>query len=163
MRFALGYWHWFFFAQPFPLPERLISADPELFYFREVRNRDHFAPEALAEYLRVIRDPATVHAMCEDYRAGATFDFALDEADRGRKRITCPVLALWGSKGQVGQWYDVVAVWKEWATDVRGMPIESGHFLAEEAPDQTYAALRSFSTVMARSCDNRRPQHGDAL
>ena len=87
--------HRFFFAQPFPLPERLISADPELFYFREVRNRDHFAPEALAEYLRVIRDPATVHAMCEDYRAGATFDFALDEADRGRRRITCPVLALW--------------------------------------------------------------------
>jgi haloacetate dehalogenase len=144
MRFALGYWHWFFLAQPFPLPERLISADPELFYFREVHNRDHFAPEALAEYLRVIRDPATIHAMCEDYRAGATFDFALDEADRGRKRITCPVLALWGSKGQVGQWYDVIAVWNEWARDVRGMPIESGHFLAEEAPDQTYAALCSF-------------------
>lgn len=144
MQFALGYWHWFFLAQPEPLPERLISADPEGFYFREGRGREHFAAEALAEYLRVIRDPNTVHAMCEDYRAGATFDFALDEEDRGRRRIQCPVLVLWGSKGEVAKWYDVLGVWRDWANDVRGAPIESGHFLAEEAPDATYEALQTF-------------------
>jgi len=144
MSFALGYWHWFFLAQPAPLPERLIGADPEAFYFRAGREREHFAPEALAEYLRAIHDPDTVHAMCEDYRAGAGFDFALDEADRGVRRIACPMLALWGSKAQLVKWYDVVSVWRDWADDVRGQAIDSGHFLAEEAPDATYAALAAF-------------------
>ena len=80
MDFALGYWHWFFLAQPFDLPERLIGANPDGFYFH--RGREVFDPSALAEYRRCYCDPATIHAMCEDYRAGATFDFALDEADR---------------------------------------------------------------------------------
>lgn len=144
MNFALGYWHWFFLAQPAPMPERLIASDPESFYFRAGAERDHFAPEALEDYRRAIHDPKTVHAMCEDYRAGATFDFALDEADRTSRRIVCPLLALWGSKGLVGKWYDVVSVWRDWADDVRGQPIESGHFMAEEAPDATYAALLDF-------------------
>ena len=153
MQFALGYWHWFFLAQPAPLPEHLISADPEAFYFRQGRGRDHFADEALAEYLRAVRDPKTIHAMCEDYRAGATYDFALDEADRGRKRIECPVLVLWGSKGEVAKWYNVLDIWRDWANDVRGMPIESGHFLAEEAPDATYAALHAFFRPDQNSSD----------
>jgi Predicted hydrolases or acyltransferases (alpha/beta hydrolase superfamily) len=72
MAFGLGYWHWFFLAQPAPLPERMIGADPEAYYFHGVRER--FAPEALADYLRFVHDPQVIHAMCEDYRAGATYD-----------------------------------------------------------------------------------------
>ena len=142
MAFGLGYWHWFFLAQPHPLPERMIGADPEAYYFRQ--DRELFDPEALADYLSFVHDPATIHAMCEDYRAGATCDFALDEADRGRRRIACPLLALWGAKGYMPKWYDVLAVWRDWADDVRGQEIDSGHYLAEEAPDETYTALREF-------------------
>lgn len=142
MRFALGYWHWFFLAQPAPLPESMIAANPDNYYFRGTR--DLFAPEALADYLRCVHDPATIHAMCEDYRAGATIDYALDEADYGQRRITCPLLALWGSCGQLEAWYDVPAIWRDWADDVRGRAIDSGHYLAEEAPDATYAELAAF-------------------
>jgi haloacetate dehalogenase len=142
MAFALAYFHWFFLAQPSPLPERLIAADPDLFYFR--RGEHQFTPEALAEYRRHVRDPATVHAMCEDYRAGATIDTALDEADRGKRRITCPLLALWGRSGQLDRAYDVLSVWRSWAKDVHGRPLDCGHYLAEEAPDETYRELRAF-------------------
>jgi len=142
MTFALGFWHWFFLAQPHPLPERLIGADPDAFYFRS--GRDRFDPEALAEYLRHVHDPATIHAMCEDYRAGVTLDFAHDEADRGRRRIACPVLVLWSGREELAAWYDVLAVWRDWADDVRGRALDRGHYLAEEAPDETYAALRAF-------------------
>ncbi|MDP8921665.1 MAG: alpha/beta hydrolase [Chloroflexota bacterium] len=142
MAFGLGYWHWFFLAQPYDLPERLIAADPDAFYLRW--GSDVFAPEAPAEYRRGFRDPATIHAMCEDYRAAATLDVALDEADRGRRRIACPVLALWGRRGRLEAWYDVLAVWRDWADDVRGRALDCGHYLAEEAPDETYAELRAF-------------------
>ena len=141
MAFGLGYWHWFFLAQPAPLPERLLSADPEAYYLRD---RAHFAPEALAEYQRHVRDPATVHGMCEDYRAGAGYDCALDEADRGTHRIACPLLALWGKRGMLDGWYDVAAIWRDWADDVQGRALDCGHYLAEEAPDTTYAELRAF-------------------
>ena len=82
--------------------------------------------------------------MCEDYRAGATYDFALDEADRGRRRIACSLLALWGRKGRLEEWYDVLAIWRDWADDVQGRALDCGHYLPEEAPDETYAALRAF-------------------
>jgi haloacetate dehalogenase len=140
----MGYWHWFFLAQPFDLPERLIGADPEGYFGR--RQNEPFTPEARAEYLRHFKNPEVIHAICEDYRAGATFDFQLDEADRGRKKIACPLLALWGSRGALQNWYDVLEVWRGWADDVRGRAIESGHFLAEEAPDETYSELRAFFT-----------------
>jgi haloacetate dehalogenase len=142
MTFGLGYWHWFFLAQPFPLPERLIGGNPDDYYFRE--GRDKFHPEALADYLRCCHNPATIHAMCEDYRAAATIDYQLDEADRGVKRIQCPMLALWGKHGQLEAWYDVPSIWRDWANDVSGQAIDSGHYLAEEAPDQTFAALHAF-------------------
>jgi haloacetate dehalogenase len=142
MAFGLGYWHWFFLAQPAPLPERLIGHDPDSYYFRT--GRELFDPQALADYLRCCHDPATIHAMCEDYRAGATIDYQLDEADRGARRIACPVLALWGKRGQLEAWYDVPAIWRDWADDVRGAAIDSGHYLAEEAPEATFSALRSF-------------------
>jgi haloacetate dehalogenase len=142
MAFGLGYWHWFFLAQPYDLPERLIAGDPDAFYLRG--SADVFAPEALAEYRRCFHDPATIHAMCEDYRAGATIDTALDEEDRGRRRIACPVLALWGRRGRLDAWYDVLAIWRDWADDARGRALDCGHYLTEEAPDATYAELHAF-------------------
>jgi haloacetate dehalogenase len=149
MRFALGYWHWFFLAQPYPLPERLISADPDAFYMR--RGRDLFHPEALAEYRRCFTDPATIHAMCEDYRAGATIDYRLDEEDRlAGRRIRCPVQVLWGRKGIIEACYDALAVWRDWADDVRGHALDCGHYLAEEAPHETLeAVLRYLNEVSA--------------
>lgn len=144
--FGLGYWHWFFLPQPYPLPERLIEADPEFFFLRRRHQnlREIFAPDALAEYLRCYRDPAMIHACCEDYRAGATFDYALDEADRGVKRIGCPLLALWGGQGFLEQWYDVLAIWRDWADDVRGQALSCGHYLPEEAPEATLHAFLDF-------------------
>jgi haloacetate dehalogenase len=144
-RFAMGYWHWFFLAQPFDLPERIIGADPEGYFGR--RQNDVFTQEARAEYLRCFKSSAVIHAICEDYRAGATYDFQLDEADRGTKKIACPVLALWGSRGALQNWYDVLAIWRDWADDVQGRALDSGHFLPEEVPDETYAALRAFFTT----------------
>ncbi len=143
MAFAMGYWHWFFLAQPHPIPETLISSDPDTFYLR--RGRTMFDPQALAEYRRCYTDPATIAAMCEDYRAGATIDMHLDEADkRAGRRIACPVQALWGLKNGLERWYDVLAVWREWADHVEGQGIDCGHYLAEEAPDETLAALEPF-------------------
>ena len=134
-------WHWFFLPQPYDLPERLLAGDPEGFYFRG--REDAFHPEALAEYQAALRDPAVIHTICEDYRAGATFDRELDEADKGHRRITCPLLALWGTTGSVAR-LDVLSVWREWAVDVRGSAIESGHHIPEDAPEATIAALREF-------------------
>jgi haloacetate dehalogenase len=147
MAFGLAYWGWFFLAQPFDLPERLVGADPEYFFsHRDGRERrDVFAREAREEYLRCYRDPAAIHAACEDYRAGATIDFALDEADRAAgRRIACPVLALWAGRGKLNEWYDVLAVWRDWAAEVQGRALDCGHYLAEERPDETYAELRAF-------------------
>jgi haloacetate dehalogenase len=143
MAFAMGYWHWFFLAQPHPLPERLIGADPDAFYLR--RGRSMFDEAALAEYRRCFTDPDTIHAMCEDYRAGATLDMQFDEADqRAGRRIACPVQALWGRRNGLDRWYDVLAVWRDWADDVEGHGIDCGHYLAEEAPEETLAALLPF-------------------
>lgn len=140
--FAMGYWHWFFLAQPFDFPERVIGANTDNFYFQGTRHLFH--PEALAEYWRGIHNSGTIHAMCEDYRAAATIDFELDEADRGIKKIACPVLVLWGEKGALPNWYDVLDVWKDWADDVSGRGIECGHYLAEEAPEETYKEIWNF-------------------
>ena len=141
--FALGYWHWFFLAAPAPLPETLIGHDPDAFFFQV--DRSVFDPEALAAYLASARDPAAIRAICEDYRAAATLDFAHDEADRGAgRRLACPVLALWAGRGPLPGWYDVLGVWRDWADDVRGRAIDAGHFLAEEAPDEVLAELRAF-------------------
>jgi haloacetate dehalogenase len=143
MAFGLRAWHWFFLAQPYDFPERVIGADPEgflLWYWR-----DTFAPEALAEYVRCFGVPGVIHAFCEDYRAGATIDLSLDEADRGKLRIAAPLLALWGARGGISRWSgEVLDIWREWAADVRGRALECGHFLPEEAPDETYEELRAF-------------------
>ena len=106
--------------------------------------RELFASEALADYLSFVHDAEVIHAMCEDYRAGATYDFSLDEAERGKRRIEAPLLALWGAKGMMPRWYDVAAIWRDWAEDVRGQEIDCGHYLAEEAPEATYEAMKAF-------------------
>jgi haloacetate dehalogenase len=148
--FAMAYWHWFFLPQPFPLPERLIGADPRGFFERNWPAANEppgfFAPQALADYWTAFSDPATVHAICEDYRAGATIDCRHDEADLGVRKIACPLLALWASKGILPRLYDPLAVWRDWAVDVRGSAIEGGHYMAEENPAATLAALLPFLT-----------------
>ena len=146
MAFALGYYHWFFLAQPFDRPERAIMADPDYwFLFRYGGKRpDYFSEAALDDYLTCYRNPETIHATCEDYRAAATVDFEIDRADHGVNRIQCPVLALWGANGKVGELYDVLSVWRDWADDVSGRALDCGHYLAEERPRETAAALAEF-------------------
>jgi haloacetate dehalogenase len=144
-RLAMENWHWLFLAQPAPFPEELIGADPDRYYFRQRPER--FDPTALEEYRSALRDPRTIHAICEDYRAGATFDRDLDARDRaGGRRITCPVLVLWSRLEDVDP-LDPLSIWRRWAGDVRGEGLECGHFLAEELPDRTYEALRTFFTA----------------
>ena len=149
MAFGMSYFHWFFMTQPFDLPERLIGADPEFYWrrhtSREPKGPEFFAAEALADYLRWFRDPATIHAMCEDYRAAATVDMAHDEADRNAgRRIAAPLLALWGAKGRLEAWYDVLAIWREWAREVRGRALDCGHYVPEERPQEVAAELEAF-------------------
>jgi haloacetate dehalogenase len=143
-RFAIGYWHWSFLAQAHPFPETLIGKDPETFFFRPHFRAILTGKEDFEDYRAAVHDPAAVHAMCEDYRAGATYDRLLDEKDRGKKKISRPVQVLWGAKGAVGAWYDVLDVWRSWADDLRGEAIDCGHFIPEEKPAETARALRGF-------------------
>ncbi len=145
--FATAYYHWFFLIQPFDLPERLIGADPAYFLRWKIGawsgGLAHFDPRALAEYQRCFGDSATIHATCEDYRAAATIDLEHDAADADR-RVACPLLVLWGSKGVVNRLFDPIADWRSVAADVRGAALPCGHFLAEEAPEETLAELLAF-------------------
>jgi haloacetate dehalogenase len=150
MAFAMGYYHWFWLAQPHPQPERLISQDVELWFDihtnREPKDRGFFHPEAREDYLAALRAPGTVTSICEDYRAAASIDLAHDRESRAAgARITCPLLALWGAKGKIGQWYDALEVWRGYASGpVTGHAVNSGHYLAEEAPEEVLAALDGF-------------------
>lgn len=142
---ATAYYHWFFLIQAAPFPETLIGNDPE-FYLNSLLGRlkpRAITPEAFAEYLRCFRDPATIHATCEDYRAAAAIDLVHDEADMNHK-VACPLLALWAEKGVVHRMYDVLATWRERAANVSGRALPGGHFLPEEAPEETSAELKAF-------------------
>ncbi len=148
--FGLGQYHWYFLAQPAPLPETLIGADPEWFWRWHTSRGDtaFFDEAAIADYLECFARPETIHGLCEDYRGGATIDCDHDLADKeAGKKIACPLLVLWGSQAKLGAWYDPVQVWSEWASDVEGRSIECGHYLAEEAPDETAAELIRFLSV----------------
>jgi haloacetate dehalogenase len=146
-RFALGYWHWSLLAQPEPVPERLIAADPAWFFldaqFGGILRT--FPADAVEDYLRWLADPDVVHTICEDYRAGATVDRSLDDADRAAgRRIGCPTQVLWATEGALPAWYDPLEVWRGWADDVVGSAIEGGHFFPEQNPTASLAALRAF-------------------
>ena len=145
--FATAYYHWFFLIQKHDLPERMIGADPAYYLDHKMghwgKDSTAFPAFAYEEYLRCFSDPATIHATCEDYRAAADIDLEIDEADMAQK-LECPVLALWGDKGFVGRKYDVLASWRKRAHTVEGGPIPSGHYLAEEAPQETLTALSRF-------------------
>jgi haloacetate dehalogenase len=145
-------WHWFFMIQPYDFPEHLMSADPDFFISKKLaktkQGLSFFDPAALEEYKRYMRNPATVHAMCEDYRATAGVDLAMDTKDfEAGKKITCPSLILWGATGGVGRNHDPGPgeIWQRYATDIRrAHAVASGHYLSEEAPDETYKELREF-------------------
>jgi haloacetate dehalogenase len=143
---ARGSFHWFFLIQSGGLPERLIGAEAE-FFLRHMlglaRCPDRLEAEAFADYLRCFANPETIRATCDEYRAGAGIDLEHDRADRTTK-IAMPLLVLWGRSSGQGSGYDMLAVWRDHANDVRGQAVDSGHFLPEDAPDPTYAALRDF-------------------
>ena len=147
--FALAYWVWSFMTAP--IAETLIGGAPEAFVNHLLdtwAGGDAFPPEVRAEYVRQFREPETVHAICEEYRAAATTDCGHDAAERGVRRIMCPTLVLWEQEGAVGRWYgDPLDIWRGWADDVTGGPVDAGHFLAEEAPDETLAWLLPFLEV----------------
>ncbi|CAG9175839.1 alpha/beta fold hydrolase [Cupriavidus respiraculi] len=140
MDFATAYWHWFFLIQPAPFPETLINAEPD-FYLSKLMGLRHaglapFAPDAMAAYAAAMRDPAHVHAMCEDYRAAATIDLEHDRADReAGRRLTCPLRVLWGEHGVVARCFEPLALWQEVAAEVSGRAVPCGHYIPEEAPD----------------------------
>ena len=150
MAFGLGYYHWFWFAQPHPFPENIISASPEAWFrahtSREPKDDGFFHPQALADYLAHVRQPEMIRGMCEDYRASSTIDLSDDRASRAAgKKVTCPLLVLWGAKGKIAQWYDAPAVWRQYASGpVTGGAVPSGHYLAEEAPEAVLTWLDGF-------------------
>ena len=144
--FATGYYHWFFLIQPDFLPETMIGNNPR-YYLEEKLKRwsakgSIFDKEAVDEYVRCF-DKDSIHATCEDYRAGASIDMSDDEKDRNRK-ISTPLLVLWGEKGFVNRTYDVLNVWKEYALDLSGEALDCGHFLPEEKPKEVSQKLKEF-------------------
>ena len=148
--FAKAYYHWFFLIQPFDMPERMIGADPAFYLRRKTSGwgsagGKFFDPRAFAEYERCFSNQDTIHATCEDYRAAASIDLVHDDADvaAGRK-VTCPLLVLWGEKGVVNRCCKPLEDWGAVATDVRGRALPSGHYLAEEAPQETLREFQAF-------------------
>jgi haloacetate dehalogenase len=156
VRFALAFWPWSLLAQPEPLPERLIMGDPEIVVDHALgewgSDRASFPPELRAAYTDALRDPEAVHAICEEYRAAATIDFARDTEDRGAgRRISCPTLALWSEGSALDSWYEEaggpLGIWGDWAADVTGRPISGGHFFPEQNATETISELRCFFRV----------------
>jgi haloacetate dehalogenase len=146
--FALAYWHWSFLAQPAPLPERLIDGHADAFFDHHLQRiglgaaEGRYPPAVLASYRQQLYDPATVEAICEDYRAGATIDA---EHDAQGGRISCPVLVLWGSRGALGGLYgDVLEIWRAWAERVEGHAVDASHFLVEDQPEIVARELAEF-------------------
>jgi haloacetate dehalogenase len=142
---ATAYYHWFFLIQPAPLPETLLAHSAEVFLRGLFRGLlpNRISEPVFAEYLRCFSDPATLHAMCEDYRAGASIDLEHDAADLTTK-LSCPLLVLWGERGAMHSLYDVLATWRERASDVRGRALPGGHWLPEELPQELLGELMAF-------------------
>jgi haloacetate dehalogenase len=152
-QFALDYWPWSLLAQPEPLPERLLEASPEAVVDDALSGwgspSTAFSPEVRAAYVEALRDPAHIHAICEEYRAAATLDRVHDDADRrSGRRITCPLLALWSGRGALSNWYaeegGPLALWRTWCDAIEGRALNAGHFFPEEIPNETADALDNF-------------------
>lgn len=145
--FAHTYWHWFFLTLPQPLPEKMISADPEGFWkfkcINQARGESPFSPEALKEYLQAFAEPDTIHASCEDYRAAASIDIEHDNADQGRK-LSMPVLALWAKRGVIEACFDALSLWQQRAEKIEGGALDATHYMAEEIPDDITARMLDF-------------------
>ena len=145
--FAQAYWHWFFLTQPQPLPENMISADPEGFWklkcFNQARGDNPFSDAALAEYLAAFAMPDAIHASCEDYRAAAGIDIEHDNADNGRQ-LSMPVLALWAKRGVIATCFDALELWRQRAERVQGEALDSTHYMAEEIPEDIAARMAGF-------------------
>jgi len=159
MRLALGYWPWSLLSQPEPLPERMIISCADAVVDSALQgwgsDQSSFPPDVRAAYIAALQDPATVHAICEEYRAAATLDFTQDIQDRqAHRRIACPILVLWGKGGPLDCWYEEaggpLGIWRNWAdavsgrATVRGRAIEGGHFFPEHNPAETAAELEVF-------------------
>jgi haloacetate dehalogenase len=148
--FAEAYYHWFVLIQPFDLPERLIGADPEYYLRRTLaswcKTDGALEEQAIAAYLAAFKSQGAIHAACEDYRAAATIDLDHDAADdRAGRRLTMPLLALWGARGTIAREFDVLQTWREKSdSEVAGTALDCGHFVPEEAPDATVAELLRF-------------------
>jgi len=147
MAFARAYYHWFFLIQPAPLPEKMLfSMGVKYILGRIGRGRSglkHFSKAAQREYVRCFRDPRTIHATCEDYRAAATIDLVHDKQDL-RRKLKMPVMAIWGKQAVVEALFDCLADWREVALDVRGRALACGHFIPEEKPKELLSELRRF-------------------
>jgi haloacetate dehalogenase len=140
---ALKSWHWLFMAQPYDLPERMMAGVSAQWFMEKKLSKPgiglgFFDPEAFTEYVRCF-NWKTIRGSCEDYRACPTCDFEMDEADRkAGHKVGNPLLVLWGAKSHTGTVHgDVLAVWRDYATEVTGGPIDCGHYVPEEAPDET--------------------------
>lgn len=152
-RLACAFWPWSLLSQPEPLPERLILGAPDAIIQNALSGWGSpdtiFDDEVRAAYIEALSDPARVHAICEEYRAAATLDREHDVSDRSSgRRIGCPILALWSSAGGLNSWYSdeggPLEIWKSWADNVNGGPVDGGHFFPEEYPNETATALRNF-------------------
>lgn len=148
---AMKVYHWLFLAQPQPLPEMLIEKAPVAYLdytissWTKLKSLEAFDRRALAHYHAFFSQPARIHACCEDYRAGQTYDLVADEADvASGNKIAAPLLALWGAGGIPGETAGPLDIWRRWATDVSGVAIDSGHFVCEENPADTANALLDF-------------------
>jgi len=152
-RFALGYWPWVLLAQPEPLPERMLSAAPEAVIDNALSDWGSpstvFPREVKEVYVEALRDPAHIHAICEEYRAAATLDREHDRADRAQgRRMACPLLVVWSARGGLETWYaesgGPIEIWGAWSAHVEGHALDAGHFFPEEAAEQTAHALSGF-------------------
>ncbi len=151
---AMAAYHWTFLAQPAPLPERMINADPAAYIdwtlasWTLSKSLADFPETSLQSYRDQATDPARIHAMCADYRAGATTDRRHDEDDRAAgRRITAPLHFLYGHHGFPARTGDPAGLWRNWATQVTAEACESGHFVMEENPDAVLAAFVPFFTA----------------
>jgi haloacetate dehalogenase len=144
---GLESYHWFFMAQKAPFPEKLLTADLAYYIDYKLNKKgvglSIFDPRAMAEYKRCTT-PEQIHAVCEDYRATVGVDFEMDKADYGKRRLACPVLAIWGSNSHCGRHFKPIEAWAEWVDDLRGFAVPTGHYPAEQRPDLILAAFNAF-------------------